>query len=282
MARKIRDDRLLWIDIETSDSDENAPHAALLEIGLTITSSSGQKWLDSETSFLLEPNDRQLELLYQWPQEVMLMHTKNGLLFDWLKYEDPYESLYERILQWVNSHIDGPPLADDERITAAGSGLHFDRRWLTKFVPQLDRHLTYYNIDVGVMRRMIEMHGGHIAHSEQEKQHRAITCNRGAIDTYRRVISILHDAQNHARERQGSVTHELIESYANPFPIYGTPVGEPTPIGQPEPPGGARVYLARVIEAWDTAGTPNARSLNALAGEVEEARQYLIEADHNE
>lgn len=195
-------DRLLWIDIETSDSDEKAPHAALLEIGLTITSFSGQTWNNSSQNFLVEPNDRQRELLYRWPREVMEMHTKNGLLFEWLNYsagEDDY-ILYIEMLKWINDHIEGPPLSVDKRIVAAGSGLHFDRRWLSKFVPQMDRHLTYYNIDVGVMRRMIQMHAPSLLTiSTVTKEHRALSCNAEAIDTYRWIVGILHKMEESQR-----------------------------------------------------------------------------------
>ena len=185
----IRSDRLVFLDLETSTSDENLPEAAILEVGLTVTDLSGR--IVSEKSFVAPLTNYQKEHLYTWDEKVLRMHTQNDLLYQVLKTTGDFGAFNLRVKKWVDSREfadDNPeyPKKVDEIYMVAGSGLHFDRRYIGKFMPWLNKKFTYYNIDVGVLRRFWAMHNPSkaITNESYQKAHRALECNRESIATY--------------------------------------------------------------------------------------------------
>lgn len=218
---KIRDNRLLWFDIETSDSNENLPHSVLLEVGITITDSSGR--LISEKSFVDELTRYQREHISEWPREVMEMHVKNGLLFEVLQLQDT-DNLDSRVNAWLdvtreapnfprkdyNEALDGPPLEKEELLILAGSGVsHFDRRWARWHLPNFNKRLTHYAIDVGVFRRMLQMHAPQsyqqaialAGRNRGPKTHRALDCNRDSIAQYVVYMGLIEDIEQHTLDQ---------------------------------------------------------------------------------
>lgn len=61
---KVRHDRMMWFDIETSDSDKNLSHAALLEVGITVTDEAGR--IVSEKNFVNQLTRLDQEKIYRW------------------------------------------------------------------------------------------------------------------------------------------------------------------------------------------------------------------------
>jgi oligoribonuclease len=98
------------------------------------------------------------------------MHMSNGLLDDIEKYGEPITDV-EEYLTLALSH-EGEP----GDFILAGSGVsHFDRRFIEAQMPQLAKWLRYYNIDVGVLRRTLELCGrDDLLLPKQDKTHRAL------------------------------------------------------------------------------------------------------------
>ena len=134
---------LAWIDLETTGTHPEADR--IIEVGLVVTNQHLETLL--EGSWTVGPPDT----LCMTPT-VAAMHARNGLL----------EEL---------SEVGGPPLADIDhdlvsvvgpylkggRIILAGSGVaHFDRKFIDAQLPELAKRLTYYTIDVGVIRRFMD------------------------------------------------------------------------------------------------------------------------------
>lgn len=132
---------------------------------------------------------------------------KNGLYKEVIekKYPDG-EDMADEIYTWIDSReaLDGPTL-DQELILLAGSGVsHFDRRWAKKFLPDLENIWTHFAIDVGVMRRMLEMHAPQLAARARHLSargvtgpaHRALNCNRLSIQAYQYYVDLIRDLNN--------------------------------------------------------------------------------------
>ena len=190
-----RPDRLLWIDLETSTSDEYEPGAVILEVGLTLTANDGVSVGGIKKSFIGHFTRRQREHLWMWPEKVIRMHVSNGLLFKVLNNPSE-EGLDSQIYEWMNSS-EFETITKNELLVPAGSGFsHFDRRWIKQFLPLLDQRLTHYSIDVGVVRRIVAMHAPEQLIPETEKEHRALTCNKEAIAEYQGYIRLLRNNQD--------------------------------------------------------------------------------------
>ena len=192
-----RKDRLVWLDLETSTSDETDPRAALLELGLTVTDISGR--IISENNWVMRLTEADRSSIGVWDEVVLKMHASNDLLFECLKSELNYAAFWTQVQGTMDSQkfTDDPdhPRPKDEIWMMAGSGLHYDRRYLKQMAPDwFLKRFTYYNIDVGVMRRMLQMHMSNVPIIEEKSLHRALDCNRDSIAWYIKVIGMLKHA----------------------------------------------------------------------------------------
>lgn len=218
---KIRHDRLLWLDLETSCTDENATEALILEIGLTVTTFGGQKVSEKN---IVNSLGMKGQYMHRWEDAVLSMHVKNGLLAE-VKGKGVRDiDLTHEVVNWLtkwekgtvhdkyNEALDGPPLEAEERITLAGSGVsHFDRRWVRRFLPAVDNRLTHYGLDVGVQRRYLEMFAPEVAMDVRQiaergvkanEVHRALTCNRIAIAAHQMYVGMAYDIKSLWREKR--------------------------------------------------------------------------------
>ena len=161
------DHLLLWLDLETTGTDETRD--SIIEIGCILTTEA----LDmlGEYESLVLPTDEALGRLLRNPV-VKDMHRANGLLDQMLMLESGRKphAVAQELLAWLDEHTDQP-------VVLAGSGVgHFDRRFLKRWMPQVDRRLRHWCIDVGVIRRAHEMFTGNPPPSSANdaKTHRAL------------------------------------------------------------------------------------------------------------
>lgn len=162
-------DHLLWCDLECSGSDET--HDEIIEIGCVLTTHDLMEI--GEFTSLVKPGPLALGRMLQNPV-VRAMHEKNGLLDEILGLDGddarPHRVAAE-ILAWLEEN-DIP----EGKLVLAGSGVgHFDRRFIKKYMPQLDRWLRYWVIDIGVIRRAHDMWvGTTVSTANDGKTHRAL------------------------------------------------------------------------------------------------------------
>lgn len=148
---------VLWIDLETTG---NRPTDKILELGAVLTDQTPQLNEIARKNFLF-PDNLVGRTITDIDQPVLLMHASNGLFQDLnailRSRSDPLlpaisnERVQDNILNWLNKHTDN----ETEHIPFAGSGVgHFDRQYIKRELPRLDRRLTYWPLDIGVVRRM--------------------------------------------------------------------------------------------------------------------------------
>jgi oligoribonuclease len=152
-----RPTRLLWIDLETTGSDERQD--PILEIGAILTEWDAPYDELGSQQMTVRPKG---EWAGRMDHVVTRMHTVNGLLAEVFR-EDPsgaedYMTIDEAdriVVEWLASHGLRP-----HEVVIAGSGVgHFDRRFIAAQMPKLDKWLRYYVVDVGAIRRFIETTG---------------------------------------------------------------------------------------------------------------------------
>jgi oligoribonuclease len=163
-------DHLLWLDLETTGTDETKD--SIIEIGCVLTDIDLE--VKGEYVSFVRPTDEALGRLLR-NDVVREMHTVNGLLADLIapsgKDLDHPQVVQTLVSDWLQD------IVGNQRVALAGSGVaHFDRRFLDAQMPKVTRSLTYWTIDVGVIRRAFHMatNAQFTTARQQTKTHRAL------------------------------------------------------------------------------------------------------------
>lgn len=159
-------DGLLWLDLETTGLNHLTD--SILEIAVKLTSPD-LLHVHLTGHWPVMPHRPPAELLND--PAVLDMHTGNGLLDEVMAEGRP--------LWWVEAGvIDMCREAWGERakgnVWLAGSGVaQFDLHWIRHQMPELAKWLNYRTIDVGQIRRLLELVG--VAFEQPPTDHRAMT-----------------------------------------------------------------------------------------------------------
>lgn len=142
-------DYLLWLDLETTGSDESKD--SIIEVGCILTTPDLVE-VDEGRSWVVVPTDEALGRMLR-NGTVRAMHEKNGLLQEVLDQSGGLKphKVADEIVGYLD-HFDAQPAV------LAGSGVgHFDRRFIKRWLPLVDVALRHWCIDVGVVRRSYAM-----------------------------------------------------------------------------------------------------------------------------
>lgn len=192
-----RDDVILFLDLETTGVDERLDN--IIEIGMSLVSTQEGYPEISAFSLVVEPTDNAFLRMMQ-NDTVRNMHDANGLLdeiqqlrvgnikrrsgMDADGYVPVGPSDADRAIQrWLRE--DTPVGRNTTHIPYGGSGvLHFDRRFIDRYLPRLSERITHWAYDVGVMRRAFTKFG--VQPSDIEgKTHRALDDARVHAEEWR-------------------------------------------------------------------------------------------------
>lgn len=149
----------MFIDLETLGTD--VEYHPPIEVGVAI----------------VRRDNLQVDLAMQWPvhleegmdmpKVVRDMHTKNGLLDDCYESTITIEDVDRELAYQLDRLMDG------KHMPFAGSGvLHFDRKFIDRWMPLTSKRITYWAYDVGVVRRFTQWAGGKVL--DGSKSHRAL------------------------------------------------------------------------------------------------------------
>jgi oligoribonuclease len=155
-------DFILWLDLETTGNRDDAD---IIEVGAVLTD-----------RLLVEQGEFSRVYRTRVPVSdidplVLKMHFDNGLWAETTKSPVFAEECEAELLSWL-----GKAGALKSPLPLAGSGVsHFDRRYIRRIWPRLDRRLTHWHYDIGVMRRFLVLFGSEmVADTPPVKAHRAI------------------------------------------------------------------------------------------------------------
>jgi len=168
----------LWFDIETSGLRHGD---VIMEVAAVLTRmASGFEELGSFCAVVVRPRLPRSSMSAFALEE----HTRNGLLDDIERgYGVPLEAAEKGVLALVDRWTDG-------QVAMAGSGVgHFDHPFIKDRMPVLHARLTYYDLDIGPVRRLARVSG--VDMPEKDHTHRATECVREALSQGRALAGIL-------------------------------------------------------------------------------------------
>jgi len=135
-------DRLVWIDCEMTGLDLDVDE--LVEIAVVITDYDLSP-VDAGLSIVIKPDASALESMGEF---VRTMHTQSGLIEEIPNGVSVADAEYQ-VLEYVLKHV-----PEEQRAPLAGNSIGTDRAFLTKYMPRLDAHLHYRNVDVSSIKEL--------------------------------------------------------------------------------------------------------------------------------
>jgi oligoribonuclease len=157
-------DRLVWIDCEMTGLDLEVDE--LVEIAVVITDFE-LNVLDPGLSIVIKPDASALANMSDFVRD---MHTTSGLIEEIPHGKSLAEAEYE-VLEYV---LKFAPTARTAPL--AGNTIGTDRMFLAKYMPRLDNHLHYRNVDVSSIKELARRWYPRIYFNAPEKNggHRAL------------------------------------------------------------------------------------------------------------
>ncbi|WP_158863824.1 oligoribonuclease [Leifsonia sp. AG29] len=176
-------DRLVWIDCEMTGLDLEVDE--LVEIAVVITDFD-LNVLDPGLNIVIKPDDSALTGMSEFVRQ---MHTTSGLIDEIPNGKSLAEAEYE-VLEYV---LRFAPTARTAPL--AGNTIGTDRMFIAKFMPRLDTHLHYRNVDVSSIKELARRWFPRIYFNAPEKNggHRALADILESIrelDYYRRAAFV--------------------------------------------------------------------------------------------
>ncbi len=177
-------DRLVWIDCEMTGLD--LERDALIEIAALVT--------DGELNVLGEGVDVVISCeesaLDSMPEVVRDMHEKSGLTEEVRASTVTLAEAEQLVLTYLREHVPDPGSAP-----LAGNSIATDRGFLSRDMPELDKHLHYRMVDVSSIKELARRWFPRVFYAKPEKglAHRALADIRESIRElayYRRALFV--------------------------------------------------------------------------------------------
>jgi oligoribonuclease len=137
------DDRLVWLDLEMTGLDLD--RHGIVEIAVLVTDSQ------------LEALDEGIDIVVHQPAEVLAamddfvrsMHSKSALLPEIEASTVTLDAAGRDALAYVRGHVGDAGVAP-----LCGNSIGVDRRFLDRYLPDLDRYVHYRSVDVSSLKEL--------------------------------------------------------------------------------------------------------------------------------
>jgi oligoribonuclease len=133
---------LIWIDMEMSGLDPDSDR--ILEVAVVVTDAQLNTVAEGPV-MVVHQSDAVLAAMDDWNRST---HAKSGLT-EKVKVATHSESQVEsRVLAFLAEHV--PPKTSP----MCGNSVHQDRRFLARYMPQLEAYFLYRNLDVSTLKEL--------------------------------------------------------------------------------------------------------------------------------
>ncbi|GLJ60336.1 MULTISPECIES: oligoribonuclease [Microbacterium] len=142
MVGASENDRLVWIDCEMTGLDLTVDE--LVEIAIVVTDFE-LRILDPGFQVVIKPSQAALDHMGDFVTE---MHRSSGLL-DEIPHGVSLEEAERQSLEYIRRFV---PL--ERKAPLAGNTIGTDRMFLARYMPSVDSHLHYRNVDVSSVKEL--------------------------------------------------------------------------------------------------------------------------------
>ncbi len=152
---------LIWIDMEMSGLNPETDR--ILEVALVVTNSSLDTVAEAPVMVVHQP-DAVLDAMDEWNKSV---HARSGLIERVKASTVPEAEAEARLLAFLVEHV------PSNVSPMCGNSVHQDRRFLARYMPQLEAHFLYRNLDVSTLKELAkrwkpDIMGGLVKHGKHE------------------------------------------------------------------------------------------------------------------
>lgn len=138
------DDRyLVWMDMEMSGLDPD--NDVILEIATLITTNQLETVAEGPSLVIHQPRSI-LDAMDDWNRE---HHGKSGLSQRVLESRVSVAQAEEETLAFIRRHC------GERKSPLCGNSIYQDRRFLSRFMPKVERYLHYRNVDVSTIKELV-------------------------------------------------------------------------------------------------------------------------------
>lgn len=157
-------DRLVWIDCEMTGLDVSVDQ--LVEVAVVITDFD-LAIIDAGFNIVINPDQSALDNMGDFVRQ---MHESSGLL-EAIPDGVPLAEAQDAVLEYIRTFVPTPQYAP-----LAGNTIGTDRAFLARYMPMVDSHLHYRNVDVSSIKELVRRWMPRIYFNAPEKNggHRAL------------------------------------------------------------------------------------------------------------
>lgn len=137
------DDRFVWIDLEMTGLD--VERDVIVEIACLVTDSE-LELLDEGIDLVVHADEDALGAMNDY---VRSMHERSGLLQEIRDSKISLADAGTQVLEYVKRFV-----AEPKKAPLCGNSIGMDRSFLMRYLPVLDDHLHYRNIDVSSFKEV--------------------------------------------------------------------------------------------------------------------------------
>lgn len=134
---------LIWMDLEMTGLDTE--RHAIVEIA-ALTTDWGLDALDEGIDLVVHQPD---EVMAEMGDVVRQMHERSGLLDEIRASTVPLSEAGARVLEYIKGHAPTP-----RTVPLCGNSIGMDRRFLARYLPEIEDHLHYRSVDVSSVKEL--------------------------------------------------------------------------------------------------------------------------------
>lgn len=164
---------LVWIDMEMSGLDPEA--CAILEVAVLITNGELEEIAEGPDVVIQQPK-AVIDAMDDWNTK---HHGESGLIARVAASQVTLEAAEEQVLAFVAAHTKqgASPLC--------GNSVHQDRAFIARYMPRLNAHLHYRNVDVSTLKELVRRWYPDVPIPQKREAHRALSDIRESLEELR-------------------------------------------------------------------------------------------------
>lgn len=198
-------DRLVWIDCEMTGLDVSVDQ--LVEVAVVITDFE-LNIVDSGFTIVIKPDQLAYDNMNDFVRD---MHESSGLL-EAIVDGVPLAEAQDAVLDYIRTFVPTP-----QHAPLAGNTIGTDRAFLARYMPRVDSHLHYRNVDVSSIKELVRRWMPRIYFNAPEKDggHRALADILESIREleYYRKAAFVRDPGPTTEEVQ-TISASVVENFA--------------------------------------------------------------------